>query len=128
MPELGLVVLCGASGSGKSTFAAKHFAATEIVSSDRCRALVGDDETDQSVTRAAFELLHTIVDKRLELGRLTVVDATSVRPEDRRQLIELARGRDVLATAIVFDMPLWVCLERNAARLDRRTPEHAVKR
>lgn len=128
IPELGLVVLCGASGSGKSTFARRHFADTEVVSSDRCRALVGDDETDQSVTAAAFDLLHTIVDKRLEIGRLAVVDATNVKPDDRRSLVELARRWDVLATAIVFDVPLSVCLERNAAREDRTTPEHAIVR
>ena len=127
-PELGLVVLCGASGAGKSTFARRHFTDTEIVSSDQCRALVGDDETDQSVTAAAFELLHTIVGKRLELGRLTVVDATNVKSEDRKSLLEIARRTDVLATAIVFDLPLDLCLERNSSRPDRRTPEHAIKR
>ena len=127
-PEVGLVVLCGASGSGKSTFASRHFSDTEVVSSDRCRALVGDDESDQSVTSPAFELLHTIIDKRLELGRLTVVDATNVKPEDRRSLLELARRWDVLATAIVFDLPLALCLEHSRSRQDRRTPDHAVKR
>ena len=128
MPEVGLVVLCGASGSGKSTFARRHFAPTEVVSSDRCRALVGDDETDQSVTAAAFELLHTIVDKRLEIGRLTVVDATNTKPEDRKALLELARRWDVLATAIVFDLPVAACLDHNEQRRDRRTPVHAIKR
>ena len=128
VPEVGLVVLCGASGSGKSTFAGRHFAPTEVVSSDQCRALVGDDETDQSVTASAFELLHAIVEKRLEIGRLTVVDATNVRPEDRRPIVELARRWDVLATAIVFDLPLAACLEHNEQRQDRRTPPHAVKR
>ncbi|MCP3934313.1 MAG: hypothetical protein GY708_02955 [Actinomycetia bacterium] len=63
------------------------------MSSDHCRALVGDDETDQSVTGAAFGLLHTIIDKRLQLGRLTVIDATNVKPEDRAQLVEIARCR-----------------------------------
>ena len=128
VPEVGLVVLCGASGSGKSTFARRHFAETEVVSSDRCRAMVGDDETDQSVTGTAFDLLHTIVDKRLELGRLTVVDATNIKAEDRRPLIQLGRKWDVLTTAIVFDLPLDVCLERNGKRTDRVTPEHAIKR
>ena len=106
VPEVGLVVLCGVSGSGKSTFARQHFAPTEIVSSDQCRALVSDDETDQSVTAAAFELLHSIVDKRLEIGRLTVVDATNTKPEDRQPIVEIARRWDVLATAIVFDLAL----------------------
>ncbi|MYJ80298.1 MAG: polynucleotide kinase-phosphatase [Acidimicrobiaceae bacterium] len=128
IPEVGLVVLCGASGSGKSTFARRHFASTEVVSSDHCRALVGDDETDQSSTAAAFELLHHIVDKRLELGRLTVVDATNVKAEDRKGLLELARRWDVLATAVVFDLAAAACLAHNERRSDRRTPVHAVKR
>ena len=70
LPELSLVVLIGTSGSGKSTFAAKHFAPTEVLSSDFCRALVGDDENDQSVTKEAFEILHDIAGMRLRLGRL----------------------------------------------------------
>ena len=128
VPEVGLVVLCGASGSGKSTFARRHFALTEVVSSDQCRALVSDDETDQSVTAAAFDLLHSIVGKRLEIGRLTVVDATNAKPEDRKSIVELARRWDVLATAIVFDLSLAACLEHNEQRQDRRTPPHAIKR
>ncbi|WP_419855438.1 polynucleotide kinase-phosphatase [Candidatus Poriferisodalis sp.] len=126
--EPGLVVLCGASGSGKSTFARRHFAATEVVSSDQCRAMVGDDETDQTVTAEAFDLLHTIVRKRLEIGRLTVVDATNTKAPDRKSLVELARRADLMVTAIVFDLPLALCVERNNARRDRQTPRHAIKR
>ena len=128
VPEVGLVVLIGASGSGKSTFARSHFAETEVVSSDQCRALVGDDETDQSITAPAFALLHEIIDKRLQVGRLTVVDATNTKREDRKSLLELARKWDVLTTAIVFDLPIEVCFDRNQQRSDRSTPEHAIKR
>ena len=83
VPKLSLVVLIGPSGSGKSTFACKHFRPTEILSSDACRAMVGDDENDQGVTREAFDALRFVAGKRLELGRLTVVDATNVQPEAR---------------------------------------------
>ena len=58
IPKLSLVVLIGPSGSGKSTFAGKHFLPTEVISSDACRAMVSDDENDQTVTNDAFELLH----------------------------------------------------------------------
>ncbi|WSQ64307.1 AAA family ATPase [Streptomyces sp. NBC_01216] len=78
VPDLSLVVLIGATGSGKSTFARRHFKPTEVVSSDFCRGLVADDENDQSASRDAFDLLHYIVGKRLAAGRLTVVDATSL--------------------------------------------------
>jgi protein phosphatase len=116
IPELSLVVLIGASGSGKSTFARKHFLATEIVSSDHCRAVVSDDENNQGATEDAFALLHFIVAKRLKAGRLTVVDATNVKPEDRKQLLQLAKEYHCLATAIVFDLPVQLCFERNQTR------------
>ena len=92
IPELSLVVLVGASGSGKSTFASRHFRSTEILSSDFCRALVGDDENDQAVTAEAFSVLHFIGGQRLKLGRLTVVDATNVQTQSRKPLVELARA------------------------------------
>ncbi|MGI5429216.1 polynucleotide kinase-phosphatase [Streptomyces sp. CA-179760] len=117
--DLSLVVLVGASGSGKSTFARRHFKATEVISSDFCRGLVSDDENDQSATKDAFDVLHYIAGKRLAAGRRTVVDATSVQPDARRQLIDLAKQYDVLPIAIVLDVPEEVCAERNAGRTDR---------
>ena len=127
--DLSLVVLIGASGSGKSTFARRHFKPTEVVSSDFCRGLVSDDENDQSASRDAFDVLHYIAGKRLEAGRLTVVDATNVQQEARRQLVQLARKHDVLPIAIVLDLPEEVCRTRNAARPDRADmPAHVVQR
>ncbi|MEV7520946.1 polynucleotide kinase-phosphatase [Streptomyces sp. NPDC091371] len=124
--DLALVVLIGATGSGKSTFARRHFKPTEVISSDYCRGLVSDDENDQSVSRDAFEVLHFIAGKRLAAGRLTVVDATSVQADARRGLVQLAREHDVLPIAIVLDMPEEVCAERNAARPDRAGLPRAV--
>ncbi|MET7370349.1 polynucleotide kinase-phosphatase [Streptomyces sp. NPDC005566] len=127
--DLSLVVLIGASGSGKSTFARKHFKPTEIVSSDFCRGLVADDENDQSASRDAFDVLHYIAGKRLAAGRLTVVDATNVQSESRKQLVQLAREHDVLPIAVVLDLPEEVCLARNAKRPDRADmPRHVVQR
>jgi diadenosine tetraphosphatase ApaH/serine/threonine PP2A family protein phosphatase len=106
VPEQCLVLLVGIAGSGKSSFAARHFAETEVVSSDRCRALISDDETDQRATADAFALLRTIVAARLARGRLTVVDATNLDPESRAPLLALAREAHVQAVAIVLDPPL----------------------
>jgi predicted kinase len=100
IPDFSLVVLIGATGSGKSTFAARHFAATEVISSDYCRALVSDDETDQSISVDAFELVRAIADKRLKHRRLTVIDATNVRAADRKGWIELARRWHALPVAM----------------------------
>ncbi|MEV5985469.1 polynucleotide kinase-phosphatase [Streptomyces sp. NPDC052051] len=127
--DLSLVVLIGATGSGKSTFAHRHFQPTEVLSSDFCRGLVADDENDQSASRDAFDVLHYIAGKRLAAGRRTVVDATSVQQDSRRQLIELAKRHDVLPIAIVLDVPEEVCAERNAARTDRAAmPRRVVRR
>jgi len=119
IPELSLVALVGVSGSGKSSFAARHFAATEVLSSDFCRGLVSDDENDQSATEAAFDVLHFVAGKRLAAGKLTVVDATNVQPAARTSLVALAKRHHVLAVAIVLDVPEAVCAARNAARPDR---------
>ncbi|MGW3419651.1 polynucleotide kinase-phosphatase [Streptomyces phaeochromogenes] len=127
--DLSLVVLIGASGSGKSTFARKHFKPTEVISSDFCRGLVADDENDQSASGDAFDVLHYIAGKRLAAGRRTVVDATNVQQESRKQLIELARKYDVLPIAVVLDVPEEVCAERNASRTDRADmPRRVIQR
>ena len=127
IPKLSLVVLIGPSGSGKSTFARKHFLSTEVLNSDYCRGLVSDDENDQAATGDAFDVLHYIARKRLAAGRLTVVDATNVRPDDRRPLVELARKFHCLPVAIVFNLPEKICQERNRERLDRDFGPHVIR-
>ncbi|MFI7665888.1 polynucleotide kinase-phosphatase [Nocardia sp. NPDC049526] len=129
VPELSLVVLIGSTGSGKSTFARKHFRHTAIVSSDACRGIVSDDENDQSSTPDAFALLHHIAGIRLRRGLRTVIDATNVQPKARQELIAVARAHDVLPVAIVLDVPDDVCFERNTQRPDRaHLARHVVSR
>ena len=127
IPELALVALVGASGSGKSTFARAHFLATEVLSSDHCRALVSDDENSLEATTDAFAVLHFIAAKRLARGKLVVVDATNVQPEARRPLVQLAREHHCIPVAIVLDMPEKLCQERNRARPERSFGPHVVR-
>lgn len=127
IPELSLVVLIGVSGSGKSTFAEKHFKSTEILSSDVCRGLVSDDENNQSATNDAFDVLNFIVGKRLANRRLTVIDATNVQPEARKQLVKMARHYHVLPVAIVLDLPEKTCRSRNRDRADRNFGAHVIR-
>lgn len=128
VPEMGLVVLVGVSGAGKSTFAAKHFASTQVISSDHCRGLVSDDENDQSASADAFSLLHTVVDIRLRRGLLAVVDATNVQAGARQDLLRVAKANDVLSTAIVLDVPEALARERNRDRPDRDFGDHVIRR
>jgi protein phosphatase len=127
IPDFCLVILIGPSGAGKTHFARTHFKPTEVIASDACRALVCDDETDQAATADAFELLRFIATKRLAARRLTVIDATNVRREDRKSLLELARAYHALAVAIVFNLPEQLCHERNRQRPERSFGRHVVR-
>ena len=128
LPADAMVVLIGPSGAGKSTFAARHFTATQVLSSDGFRGMVSDDPTDQTATDAAFELLHAALALRLARGRLTVVDATNVEDWARERLLRVARRHRRQPVAIVFDLPLAVCLERAVARTEHPVPAAAIRR
>jgi len=134
IPEFAHVVLIGTSGSGKSTFARKHFLPTEVLSSDAFRGWVSDDENRLDISGHAFEIsghafeaLHFLLAKRLELGRLTVVDATNVQREARAPLLKLASEWHALKVAIILDTPMNLCTERNASRPDRQFGSHVVR-
>src|SRR4051812_16374283 len=127
IPELCLVALVGPSGCGKSSFARRHFGPHEAISSDFCRGLVSNDENSQEATGDAFDVLQFVAAKRLARGLLTVVDATNVQPESRKPLVELAREHDVLAVAIVLNLPAEICHRRNANRPNRDFGAHVVR-
>ncbi len=116
LPPGTLVVLCGISGCGKSTFAAANFTTTQIVSSDECRAILSDDPADQSVSGRAFELLHWITDQRLRRKRTTAVDSTALSKRARRDLLKIAHSNQAHIVLICFDIPLAECLARDIAR------------
>ena len=123
-----LVVLVGAAGSGKSTFAARHFAEAEILSSDAFREILTGDAADQRATRTAFSIIHREVSKRLAAGRTVVVDATNVEAHARRALLARARLAEARSIGIVFALPRDVVLARNAARAGRVVDPEIVDR
>jgi protein phosphatase len=128
IPKFSLVVMIGVSSAGKSSFAKKHFKKTEIVSSDECRAIISDDENDQTVTKDAFALLHYIISKRLKNMYLTIVDATSVQKESRKTLIHLARKYHYIPIAIVLDIPEQICQDRHKVRQDRNFDDYVISK
>lgn len=122
-----LVVLVGPAGSGKSTFASRHFPATAVISSDRCRAMLADDERSLAVSREAFDLFHSIIERRLRLGRLTVADSTALRRQARRTLLEMGRRHSVPVVAIVFAVDEDRCYLQDTLR-DRRVGRAVIAR
>jgi protein phosphatase len=128
VPEPCLVVLVGVAGSGKSTFAARHFAPGDVLASDGFRARLGRDEADQGVNRTAFAVLHAALERRLAAGRTTVVDATNVRADARHALVRRAAAAGVPAIAIVLDLPLPDCLAGDRARSGRHVPPAVIER
>jgi alkanesulfonate monooxygenase SsuD/methylene tetrahydromethanopterin reductase-like flavin-dependent oxidoreductase (luciferase family)/predicted kinase len=121
MPDPALVVLVGAAGSGKSTWAAQHYRAAEIVSSDRLRAVVGSGEHDLGASDEAFALLDQIVAARTGRRLTTVVDTLGLSPDRRLGYLDLARRARLPAVAVLFDTDAAVCRERNRSR-DRSVP------
>jgi len=128
IPEFCVAALIGVSSSGKSTFCKTHFKPTEVLSSDYFRALVSDDENNQEATQQAFEALNFVAHKRLELGKLTVIDATSVQQFARKQILRLAKDHDCFAAAIVLDLNEEIIRERNKKRNDRNLTEDVLTR
>ncbi len=120
LPRRCLVALSGIPASGKSTFAARCFRATEIVSSDQCRAVICDEPANQAASRDAFDLMHTILAARMKFGRFCVADATHLTHESRKRLIELCRRFGYPAYLIVFDVAPDECKRRDAKRSEGR--------
>lgn len=119
--------MVGGTSSGKSSFAAKHFKLTEILSSDFFRAMITDDENDQSISADAFDLLYYAANKRLNHMKLTVIDATNLQEHARKQVIDLAREQNVHAVAIVLNLPEEILQERNKARPERNYPPRVIR-
>lgn len=127
IPEFALVAMVGATSSGKTTFANNKFRPTEVLSSDFFRAMVSDDENNQKVSGEAFDLLFYAAKKRLDLMKLTVIDATNLQQSSRKQILDLARENNVHSVAIVLNVPEQTILERNNARENRQFPERVIR-
>jgi predicted kinase len=116
VPRRTLLALCGPAACGKSTFAASRFLPTEVVSSDMCRAMVCDDETNQNFNRETFDLFHYIIYMRMRLGRFTVSDSTALQPFARRRQLDQARRYSYTTCLLIFNVALETCLARDRLR------------
>lgn len=123
-----LVILCGPAGSGKSSFAGRHFPPTAIVSSDACRAMISDDPSNMAVSAGAFALFHQIIQERLRHRKLTVADSTALQADARRTLRRLGRRAGLPVIVVVFDVPEETCVRWDLQRQDRRVGAGVIHR
>jgi F420-dependent oxidoreductase-like protein len=114
-----LVVLIGAAGSGKSTWADAFVASSvgaAVVSSDRLRALAGEGEDDMRASADAFDLVDLAVARRSARRLTTVVDTIGLDADRRNAMRALARKHKLACVAVCFDTPPAVCRARNRGR------------
>jgi protein phosphatase len=126
LPDPSLILLLGARGSGKSTFARRFFQPSEIVSLDECRRMVGD--SGPAPSNDALELFQTIVQNRLHAGKFVVIDGDHGNADLRRNLVTLAKRHHLFAIAIALQLDERICVERNASRSDGAVSPYDVKR
>lgn len=125
LPDPALIVLIGAAGSGKSTWAAAHYRAGEIVSSDGLREVTGTGPADLEATADAFAALDLISAARVRRGLTTVIDTLGLDDERRLAHLALARSAGLPAVAVVLETEPALCRRRNAVR-DRPVPAPAL--
>lgn len=126
IPADALVLLVGPSACGKTTFAHNAFE-DKVISSDFCRYLVSGDESRQDINKQAFDVFHYIIRQRLELGELTVADATNLTSRARRRLYGIAEVSNRPVVNLIFRTDLDAMRVYNSSR-DRHTPDHILKR
>ncbi|MEH7332127.1 polynucleotide kinase-phosphatase [Neobacillus drentensis] len=138
LPYAGIVLLVGPSNSGKTTLLnrlvnEKSILSSEVISSDHFRVLVSDveyinwnqrpkDEADVlydeyfRVSNEAFDTMDFLIGKRCRLNKLTIIDATHLKEDDRERYIRMGKKYHVPVVAIVFNVPEKELLTRDEHR------------
>ncbi|MFL6517294.1 MAG: AAA family ATPase, partial [Bacillus sp. (in: firmicutes)] len=138
LPYAGIVLFVGPSNSGKTTLLnrmvnEKTILASEVVSSDQFRVLVSDvefitwnqrpkDEADAlfdeyyRISNEAFDAMEYLIGKRCRLNKLTIIDATHLKEDDRERYLRLGKKYHVPVTAVVLNVTEKELISRDKDR------------
>ena len=120
-----VVIAIGLPGAGKSAWFRTH--SIEPISSDALRVLLADDVDEQGHQDDIFRAARFLLKLRLRMGRpVTCIDATNLLASHRRDFIEIGQRYNCRIEALFFDVPLEICINRNAGR-NRRVPEDVMR-
>jgi predicted kinase len=113
-----LILMRGASCSGKSTIASQLVPNKVIISSDATRELLFGDITIQTMNKLVFEHIHKIVEHRCSfMVGVTLVDATHLSVSEIAFYVEMTKkyGTNVRVVSIV-PPSIETLIERNTLR------------
>ena len=127
---MGLIVLVGVAGSGKSTFTrrlAQMFSEIEVVSTDGIRReITGSEEHVPGLDAKVHVMARQRVAAVLRSGGWALIDATNLVPQQRRPYLQMASRYGHPSYALAFDLPLELVLAQNSSR-QRVVPEAVIR-
>jgi len=123
-----LYLLIGLPGSGKSSWARENRSRLHavVVGSDEIRREFGANGQDFFHDDLVFAEVERRARSLLQTGRSVILDATHFERNYRSYALDLTREIDADRVAIWFDVPLAVCLQRNARRSNRTYGDRPV--
>lgn len=124
-----LYVMCGLSGSGKTSTAKKIAKSNNavIVSSDEIREEIAGTAEDQSKNNEVFQIFHKRIKDNLVSGKSVIADATNLTMKSRRRILSPLQGMDIRKVCVITPKKYEDCLEDNKNR-DHPVPEEVIKK
>lgn len=124
-PEL--ILLCGPSASGKSTWIERNGEGARVVSLDDLRAELTGNRSDQSRNGEVVQLAKERLREGLRAKGRTIWEATSLNREQRTTIIDLALDYGAKTTIVTFLTPEAELRRRNRDR-DHPVPDQVLTR